>query len=205
MADYCTCGALLIEDARFCHRCGRPAREEPAVERAETPPPIPVAAAPPAIVPSFHQPMAVRIGLFAAAVAALLCLALPYGFVIWLPAAGFISVYIFSRRTGQTLSVRHGARMGWIAGILNFLIMTVLFTVTAVGLASRPGGLAGYFREQLNAGALPRAEVERAIEALANPAGQAMIYAFFLLFWFTVIAAFCTAGGALGAKVLAKD
>jgi hypothetical protein len=33
-------------------------------------------------------------------VATLLCLALPYGFVIWLPAAGFVAVYLFSRPDG---------------------------------------------------------------------------------------------------------
>jgi hypothetical protein len=32
-------------------------------------------------------------------------------------AAGFLAVYLYSRRTGQTLSIRSGARMGWITGI----------------------------------------------------------------------------------------
>jgi hypothetical protein len=151
--------------------------------------------------PSFHHPVAVRVGLLVASIATFLCLALPFGFVIWLPSAGFISVYLFSRRTGQSLSVRNGARMGWIAGILSFVIITVLFTIIAVGLANRPGGLPGFFREQLgNAKSIPTQDLERAIEMLANPMEQAVVYLFFLLFWFMVISFFCTAGGAIGGQ-----
>ena len=28
MPEFCTCGTRLVEDARFCHRCGRPTSEE---------------------------------------------------------------------------------------------------------------------------------------------------------------------------------
>jgi hypothetical protein len=207
LADFCTCGAQLPDDARFCHRCGKPQREADApVIRAEAPPTGHLVALPiDPVTPSFHHPVAVRIGLFVGSMATLLCLAVPFGFVIWLPAAGFISVYLFRKRTGQPMSVRAGARMGWIAGILSFLIITVLFTISAVALASRPGGLPQFFREQLSSRAIPTEDLERAIQALANPVDQAIVYLFFLLFWFTVIAVFCTAGGALGAKVLEKD
>ena len=95
--------------------------------------------------------------------------------------------------------------MGWISGILSFLIITVLFTIIAVALANRPGGLPGFFREQLATKSIPSQDLERAIEMLANPVEQAMVYLFFLLFWFMVISIFCTAGGAIGAKVMAKD
>src|SRR5260370_39413233 len=135
----------------------------------QPPAPLPAAAAPAPGdaawhgVPSFHHPVAVRVGLFVASIATFLCLAVPFGFVIWLPAAGFISVYLFSRRTGQSLSVRNGARMGWIAGILSFLIITVLFTIIAVALANRPGGLPAFIREQMSARSVPSQELERAI------------------------------------------
>src|SRR5882724_2699045 len=132
MPEFCSCGAQLPEDARFCHKCGKPQREEITVEQ---PPPPPIMAAPAAGAwtgaPSFHNPVAVRVGLFVASIATFLCLALPFGFVVWLPSAGFTSVYLFRRRTGQSLSVRNGARMGWISGILSFLIITVMFTMFA--------------------------------------------------------------------------
>jgi len=193
----------LPEDARFCHRCGKPQRDEafnpePVVIVAETFAALPAA-------PSFHHPVAVRIGLFVGSVATLLCLAIPFGFVIWLPAAGFVSVYLFSRRTGQSLSVRGGMRMGWIAGILSFVIITVLFTISAATLASRPGGLAEFMREQFSARSMPTQDLDKILQALANPVDQAIVYVSILLLWFAVFAVFCTAGGALGAKVLAKD
>jgi hypothetical protein len=198
----------LPEDARFCHRCGKPQREEVAPEtQPEAPVFVPPVEAPVVqpLAPSFHHPVAVRIGLIVGSIATFLCLAVPFGFMIWLPAAGFVSVYLFSRRTGQSLTVRGGMRMGWIAGSLSFVIITVLFTVSAVALASRPGGLPQFFREQLSSRAIPSEELEKAIELLANPLEQAIVYLFFLLFWFTVIALFCIAGGALGAKVLDKE
>jgi len=203
MPEFCSCGAQLPEDARFCHKCGKPLQAEardleiPAVI-IQSAPPLPKP------VPSFHHPVAVRIGLFVSCIATLLCLVLPYGFVIWLPAAGFVAVYLFSRRTGQSLSVRNGARMGWIAGVLSFLIATVLLTIIAVALTNTPGGL-DQLREQLSARAVSNEDMERALTILGNPKERAVFFIQFLLFWFMFSASFCTVGGALGAKVLAKD
>jgi hypothetical protein len=206
MPDFCTCGAELPPDARFCHKCGKPQREEAPIEPVVAAPPenLPPPAPRP-VAPSFHNPTAVRVGLFVASVTTLLFMALPIGFVVWLPAAGFISVYLFSRRTGQSLSVRSGARMGWIAGILSFVIFTVLFTIGTVAIANQPGGLSGAFREALRSRSIPEQQLEDALQVLANPAGQILVYLFALLLWFMVTAVFCTAGGALGAKVLEKE
>jgi hypothetical protein len=207
MPEVCTCGTQLPPDARFCYKCGKPQREEMQVELPDTPSTkltadTLVAAQPGA--PSFRHPVAVRVGLFAASVATFLCLALPFGFVIWLPAGGFISVYLFSRRTGQSLSVRNGARMGWIAGILSFLIITVIFTIMGVALANRPGGLHDAFNEALKSRNVSQEQLEKSLELLANPVNLATAYVSFLLLSFMATSVFCTAGGALGAKVLDK-
>jgi hypothetical protein len=207
MPDYCTCGAELPPDSRFCHKCGKPQREEMVVEQPP-PPPAPLNFIAPVAIPlapSFHNPIAVRVALFVASIAAMLCVLLPFGFVIWLPSAGFVAVYLYSRRTGQSLSVRSGARMGWIAGIMSFAIFTVVFTVGTVAIANQPGGLSAAFREALRSRPVPQQQLEDALQVLSTPTGQASLYIFFLLFLFTVIALFCTAGGALGAKVLEKE
>jgi hypothetical protein len=209
MPEYCTCGAELPPDARFCHKCGKPLRDEIVVEQAPPPPrldfvaPISPVATP--LAPSFHNPIAVRVGLFVASIAALLCVLLPFGCVIWLPSAGFIAVYLYSRRTGQSLSVRSGARMGWIAGIMSFAIFTVVFTVGTVAIANQPGGLSAAFREALRSRSVSQQQLEDALQVLSTPTGQASVYIFALLFSFTVTAVFCTAGGAIGAKVLEKE
>ena len=113
-------------------------------------------------------------------------------------------MYLFSRRTGQSLSVRNGARMGWIAGILSFVIAAVLLTLFAVALANTPGGIE-QLREQLSARAVSSEDVERALAILGNPKDRALFFIQFLAFWFMFSSVFCAAGGALGAKVLAKD
>src|SRR5580693_2131548 len=163
MADYCTCGAELPPDSRFCHKCGKPQREEIVVEQPLAPPPLsfvaPIAPVAMPLTPSFHNPIAVRVGLFVASIAALLCVLLPFGCVIWLPSAGFIAVYLYSRRTGQSLSVRSGARMGWIAGIMSFAIFTVVFTVGIVAIANQPGGLSAAFREALRSRPVPQQQL----------------------------------------------
>jgi hypothetical protein len=210
MPEYCTCGAELPPDSRFCHKCGKPQRDEVVVEQAPPPPsrldfvaPMPTVTTP--LAPSFHNPIAVRVGLFVASIAALLCVLLPFGCVIWLPSAGFIAVYLYSKRTGQSLSVRSGARMGWIAGIMSFAIFTVVFTVGTVAIANQPGGLSVAFREALRSQSVPQQQLEDALQVLSTPTGQASVYIFALLFSFTVTAVFCTAGGAIGAKVLEKE
>jgi hypothetical protein len=75
MPEICSCGAQLPPDARFCHKCGKPQREEPLAEaligqmQAPLAPPAAVVALP---VPlSFRNPVALRVGLLASA---LLCL-----------------------------------------------------------------------------------------------------------------------------------
>ena len=209
MPEYCTCGAELPPDSRFCHKCGKPQRDEIVVEQAPPPPRFdfaaPVAPTAMPMAPSFHNPIAVRVGLFVASFATLLCGLLPFGFVIWLPSAGFIAVYLYSRRTGQSLSVRSGARMGWIAGIMSFAIFTVVFTAGIVAVANQPGGMSAAFREALRSRTVPQQQLEDALQMLSTPTGQASVYIFALLFSFTVTAVFCTAGGAIGAKVLGKE
>jgi hypothetical protein len=75
------------------------------------------------------------------------------GRVILLLGAGFFSVYLYQRRSGQDLSIGNGARMGWISGLFCFVIVTVLFTINLVLIAiiSRDSGVAAFYRGQLGA------------------------------------------------------
>ena len=42
MPEKCTCGTTLVDDARFCHRCGRPTSQAPENVAAYDEPVIPV-------------------------------------------------------------------------------------------------------------------------------------------------------------------
>src|SRR6185503_6413009 len=125
--DVCTCGAKLPPDARFCHKCGKPQRDEPVfVEEVEEPAPPPLTAAPvPVPVPArigFHNLLAVRVALMAGALGLglfVLLGQLPGLQVIAIlspVASGVFAVHLYKRKTGQRLSMASGAHLGWISG-----------------------------------------------------------------------------------------
>jgi hypothetical protein len=204
MSEFCTCGAELPPDARFCHKCGKPQRDEPvaAMITSETVADPAPAVAPPVMAPvGFRNPVALRVGLLAAA---LLCLILMipgvnYAFVVWAPGAGYFSVWIYKRRTGQRLTVRGGAHMGWITGVLTCILLSLLFAFFMAAL-ERAGGLAA-FKDQLRDFALDQKTIDEAVKRLQSP-GEVLRS---LAGTFLMMLLFCAAGGALGAKILGKD
>jgi len=219
MPEFCTCGAELPIDARFCHRCGKPQREEPPREtldlspesvRVATPAPdrAPQVTPPPSapLRVNFHNTTAVRIGLLMAGIASLLsalpamALGLP-GLAIWWLTAGFLSVYLYRRRTGQFLTVDSGLRMGWITGLLGSTITSVVFTVSVVPLI-RGGGIASLYQEQFHKMYGDDPNLQQAMKILETPSGLVLMVVFALLFFFLIITFLCTAGGALGAKLV---
>jgi len=212
MPEFCTCGAELPTDARFCHRCGKPQREEIPPETLDLPaesitavtpaPQVAPPSAPPRV--NFHNATAVRIGLLLAGVASLLnALPLlgPLGLVVWWLAAGFLSVYFYRRRTGHFLNVDSGLRMGWITGLLGSTITSVLFTVSMVSLTGG-GGFASVYQAQVRKMYGNDPSVQQALKMLESPSGLAVFVVIALLFLFLIITFLSTAGGALGAKLM---
>jgi hypothetical protein len=210
--EFCTCGAQLPPDARFCHKCGKPQYDYPGLEEPEAVPPvIEVPAAPPATyAPSFgeigfHNRLAVRVAFIAAVSAVFLFMVpLPFPFLrllIAFVAGGFFAVFLYSRRTGQMLSIRSGARMGWITGIFSFTLVSVLFAIAMVAI-SKEGGLANYLRSQLPANDV---RSETVAQAFNDPAMLGVLLLLSLAMLFIVLTALPIIGGALGAKVLEKE
>lgn len=206
MPEYCTCGAKLPEDARFCHKCGRPTREEPVlVEEAPIAPPVPP---PPPLKPQlppigFHNGPAVRVALLSGVVGFLLLiisssLGAPAASTLGLVGGGFLAVYLYQRRTGQRLSVVHGAHLGWLCGIFDFAIMAAVLAARMPSLSDP--GIMDAMRKQLQ-GAGSQAEVDQIIRTLFSPPGMLAAAALMFLM-FTVLPA---CGGALGAKLLSRD
>ncbi len=218
MDEQCTCGTTLVEDAMFCHRCGRPTRPLTAEQRDETePPPLPVAAErlraavaqlPPEI--GFHNSAAVRVAAMIAALGTLMGL-LPvpailsiFWKVVTLIAAGFIAVYVYHRRTGDLPSVRGGARIGWMTGMFSFVIALIMFVAGAIALSSQ-GGLAALFRRQMMNANSAGPDIDEMMRILESPTGLAMLVATLVMILFLTFTALPMIGGALGAKVLEKE
>jgi hypothetical protein len=211
--EYCTCGARLVADATFCHKCGRPVRDLlPPDEEAPAPVVEPVAVAPPPPpLPTinFRNPIAVRTAFAVASI----CLAgtmmvgvagsMPLnilGAVLLAPASGFIAVWLYRRRTSQTISVREGARLGFITGVFSFVYSTILSTLTMFAVASSKGLLEmyremGWSQETLDAMA----------KVLESPVVLVLGLLFGLAASFLLGTVSASVGGAVGAKVLEKD
>jgi hypothetical protein len=208
--DFCTCGVQLPPDARFCHKCGKPQYDYPGlVEETAAPPPLP--SVPAAVLPppeiSFHNRLAVRIGFFVA-----LILFIPFMFLFPIPfvpsliafLAGFFAVYSYCRRTGHSLSIRSGARMGWITGIFTFSIVAV-FIALSMAAASTQGPIVDRVREYQGPFHLKSDQIDVVVKVLQDPASFAAAIASALLMLFVILTALPMLGGALGAKVLAKE
>ncbi len=205
MPEICTCGAELPPESRFCHKCGKPQREEPVADALSRELQSPVVAAPPTIVApsvplSFRNPVALRVGLLASA---LLCVTMMipgvnYAFFFWWLGAGYFSVWVYKRRTGQPLTVRGGAHMGWITGVLSCVLLTVLFALIMAAI-QRTGGLA-VLKNQLHDLAIDQKTIDEAVKRLQNPVEILSS----LAQMFLMMMLFCAAGGALGAKILGK-
>jgi hypothetical protein len=206
MPDFCTCGAELVPDALFCHKCGRPLRDVAPVEASETAAaPAPPPAFTPSVAPSFRNPAAVRVGITMASLASLLS-AIPIVGVlnpVWFFGAGFLAPFAYRKRTGQPLSMRNGARMGWITGVFGFLITTIIITLNE--LISSGAGLSAALREQVRNMPAGDPNMQRAVDMLQTPLGVGLLMVFAFLFFFALTLALCTAGGALGARIAQKD
>ena len=200
MPEYCTCGAQLPPDARFCHKCGKPQRDEPLLVEEQpvviAPPPI-AAPPPPPLAINFRNAIAVRVALLAGTLAFMVSAVLgPMG-LIALAAGGFFAVYLYRRRTGAILSVANGARLGWISGIFVFAIAIFVFTVQMVTLT--PAAMMTTLREQMTKNyAATEVQINQVITFLASPSGIGTI----VLFSFVMITLLPALGGAVGAKLL---
>jgi hypothetical protein len=195
MPEYCTCGTQLVENARFCHRCGRPTSEP---EIAETSPPIPqrqptlqekLAQLP----VSFSNPIALRVA-FLMSLAIMLVEMIPVLnvlFFLWWLAAGWGAVLLYRRITGLSLSVSAGARLGSITGVLTFVSTAVVLTLTMVFTGKQ-------FLDQMIR------QDPRMKQVVDDPAMLATVFLVVLAVVFSLVVGFCAAGGALGARFSAR-
>jgi hypothetical protein len=211
MNSICSCGAAIPEGSEFCPLCGRPLseaarqaeaeRDKAAIELSrrraagEEPESRPI---------GFGNPAALRssylAGLLAAFVSSISLLY--YLCFLWYPAAGFLSVYLFRRRTGESPTPREGARLGAMTGVLTFVITLV---IGALNSLVSEGNFADVFRRQVEQMAV-QDEIQRdMLEMIENPAAIALIVLVSLVMTLVVTLGFSTAGGALGAKVLEND
>ena len=191
MPDFCTCGTKLVEEARFCHRCGRPT----IPPLAEEPPPPQITNQPSfqaklAQIPvSFNNPVALRVALLmsVAIIPVELAPILSMLSIVWWLAAGWCAVLLYRRLTGSVLSVRAGARLGSITGVLTFVSLAIGFTIAMVFAGKQ------FFDQMVK-------QNPDAKQIVNDPAMLCAVILVGMAFLFTIVVAICAAGGALGAR-----
>lgn len=211
MPTHCTCGTLLVENARFCHRCGRPTTEPVAEEalvedvvvtRTQTaPPPIPGGTPEEPIPVSFSNPIAIRVAfsvallvmvgylLVALIVSAIQITQMADLLIVGCSAGGgWFAVRFYRRLTGFRMSISSGAKLGGITGLLAFLALFVLLTI-AVALA----GQQEFFRQLTS-------QSPEVGQLLSTPEARAGFLFSVALMGFVIVTGSCAAGGALGAR-----
>lgn len=196
----------MVEDSRFCHKCGRPTSGEAEI-RVEAPriiltPPVPPPKADVRI--SFSNPAVLRVAFAAATLSILLDLTPFLGLlaILWSMGAGFLAVWLYRKRSGMVLTVGNGAKLGWITGVFTFVIMTALVTTGAI---MSGGQWAGEFRKQLNTMWAQDPRYQEALRAFENPATLATAIFVALFLFFILLSLASVAGGALGARFSNKE
>lgn len=224
MADFCTCGARLPDDAQFCHRCGKPQFAPPPPE-FDRPADIEHSAddlraiasganlgvlESPGVI-NFRNANAVRVGFFTAIIIWVL-MVIPVGgmagmflklFVLL--GGGFLAVIFYSKRTGQMLSVSAGARLGWITGVLFYVIWILFFTVTIVVLQSQGGSLLDAYKKQLEESNAPADSIRQITEIMQSPEMFGAVMALMLVLVFVAFTLPMILGGAVAAKALERE
>jgi hypothetical protein len=201
--DSCSCGARLPDDARFCHKCGKPQRDEPVFdEPVEVSTPLVADAIPEAIV----QPTSITLGNRAAVKTSLLAGFLAYVLsgplgslgLLALVAGGAFAAWHYRRSTGQPVSMRSGARLGWITGVFLFVLLLVTFTAS---VALEPNFFEQMQKQVVERAALPPEDVQQVMTLIRTPVGIAAI----LLAMFLSATLPPMLGGAVGAKLWGRS
>lgn len=158
----------------------------------------------------FHNTDAVRSG-FVAAMFIWMLIMLPVGGIVGLllkvfglVGGGFVAVYLYSRRTGDLLTVAGGARIGWITGVLVYTLWIIYITIGLVVL-QEPGGWAEVYRKQLEESKAPAETLQQMNEIMQSPEMLGMMMVLVLLIFFVLITLPMVVGGAVAAKALERD
>lgn len=206
--ENCTCGARLVESARFCHLCGRPVFEPVAAEAAESPQsPSPARQMLPQMTPAgratplpvgFGNPVALRVAVIVSLGTLLMDLmqgANPLlvlgGMILWGLAGGWCAVLLYRRLTGYALSVGSGARLGSIAGVLTFLSLMV---ISALVMTLRGNEVFEQLKKDPQLSQIPN-----------DPATLTIMFLLGVLVSFAIVVGPCAAGGALGARFTSRN
>jgi hypothetical protein len=159
---------------------------------------------------NFSNSAAVRVGLLVAAISMVLLVPLAnlggmslVGIVLPTLFAGVMSVWFYQRRTGSSLTVLAGARMGWITGVFIFALFLVLFTISVI--PALESGELQKIQEAALKGSFSEADMAKLKEIFENPTLLGISIVLFMGIYFVGATTLSSLGGMLGAKLLGRN
>ncbi len=112
--------------------------------------------------------------------------------------AGGFACYLFQRRGGFRLTVLEGARLGWLTGLMCFVLAVILITIVMTVASSES------FMDTVrqSGGAGMQGEAIKSLERLQSEPSQLFLL---IPYQFLMLTLLASIGGALGAKLLSRD
>ncbi|MCZ2156963.1 MAG: DUF4199 domain-containing protein [Bryobacterales bacterium] len=225
----CSCGARLVADALFCHRCGKPVFDEP---RAEAPPDATPVIPDLAISQSAREDrasgdtvsshltgslpinlrnkLAVQIAFFIAVFEFPLITfsgLLPVNplviSAIVLALGGYFAVHLYQRRTHDTLGMMNGFRLGWISGLFLFVLVLIFGAIQFAFFTFSGGSLVGQLDQMIavsGGNAMPPEQQQLMREVFSDGSKLFVMVLLALLLLFLYLTACAGVGGAIGAR-----
>ena len=191
MSETCNCGAELVDGSMFCHKCGRPQCDLPDPDSSASMPVMKIEPVYPAV--NFRNGIAVRIALLMA-VGGTAVFFLPL--LNWM-GAGFFAVLLYRRRTGYLVSMESGVRIGWMTGVLMFVIVLMMLTVWYAVVQ----GSGGFDSLPPDVKSALGARFQESMKALQSPWTVVQM----LMMSFVSITLFSMAGGVMGARFSRRE
>ncbi len=143
---------------------------------------------------SFSNPIALRVAFLMSLGIMLVTMIPVVNFLcpVWWLVAGLCAVLLYRRLTGLSLSVKAGARLGSITGVLGFLSLVVIIALTFALTGNE------LFQEMIK-------QNPDASQVLNNPPALVMAAGLALVILFAMVVGICAAGGALGARFASRN
>jgi hypothetical protein len=143
---------------------------------------------------SFSNPIALRVSFLMSLGIMLVTMIPVVNFLcpVWWLVAGLGAVLLYRRLTGLSLSVKAGARLGSITGVLAFLSLVIIIALTFALTGSE------LFQEMIK-------QNPDASQVLNNPPALVMAAGLALVILFAMVVGICAAGGALGARFASRN
>ncbi len=210
------CNAAVEEGVPFCPRCGAPQiRVTGAPESSSLPteaipsPPTPYSAA------ENRQPLHYtgvrtagiqwKLVLPVAAITGLLAgiVSIRFGIlaVLLIPLAAATTVQFYHRRTGGTITLGTGAKVGGLSGLFSYLVLAA-----AIVLVFIYGGatLQVEFQRQMASRPMDPQQAEIMNRLIGTPDGRALLCTIMVAFMLPAVEILAMLGGALGAVLFGK-